>query len=85
MAKSHGLKVIALTDYDIVAGIDEAVTIGQEFRIRVLRRVELSAKEHNNFHILGYCYGPDKPVLLDKLVGKLTAGGLGAVKFYLVL
>lgn len=63
MAKEHGLEVIALTDHDTLAGTDEAAAVGQKLGIQVLRGVELSAKEHNNFHILGYCYDLDSPAL----------------------
>lgn len=63
MAKGHGLEVIALTDHDTVLGTDEAITAGEEIGIQVLRGVELSAKEHHNFHILGYCCDLSRPAL----------------------
>lgn len=65
MAKAHRLETIALTDHDTVSGTDEAVAMGWKLGIQVLRGVELSAREHNNFHILGYCYDPDAPALRD--------------------
>ena len=62
-AKDRGVEVLALTDHDTVDGIAEAASAGQELGIKVLPGVELSAREHSNFHILGYCYDPEHPAL----------------------
>lgn len=60
--KDRGLEVLALTDHDTVAGLDEAVRAGERLEMRVLRGVELSAKEYPNLHILGYGFaeGPSR-------------------------
>ena len=63
LAKDRGLEVLALTDHDTVDGVAEAVSAGQALGILVLPGVELSAREHSNFHILGYCYDPAHPAL----------------------
>ena len=54
LAKDQGIEVLALTDHDTIAGVDEAVSAGEALGLRVIRGVELSAKEHHGFHILGY-------------------------------
>ncbi len=54
LAKQKGLSVLAVTDHDTVAGLGEAQRAGDALGLRVIRGVELSAKEHHNFHILGY-------------------------------
>ena len=54
LAKDRGLSVLAVTDHDTIAGVDEAQRAGAALGLRVVRGVELSAAEHHNFHILGY-------------------------------
>lgn len=73
IAKERGLSLLAVTDHDTIAGVDEAMAAGQALGLRVLRGVELSAKEHHNFHILGYCFSPTAPSLAQ-LCEKLRAG-----------
>lgn len=58
LAKQRGLSVLAVTDHDTIAGVDEAQRAGDALGLRVIRGVELSAKEHHNFHILGYGFAP---------------------------
>lgn len=58
LAKECGLQLVALTDHDTVEGVGEAAAAGRELGIQVLQGVELSAREHTNFHILGYGYDP---------------------------
>lgn len=64
--KEKGLEALALTDHDTVAGLDEAVRAGERLGLRVLRGVELSAKEYPNLHILGYGFA-DVPSRLTEL------------------
>lgn len=54
-AQKADLKVIALTDHDIVDGIEEAITTGKDLGIRVIPGVEINTDygEHD-VHILGY-------------------------------
>lgn len=54
LAKKQGIEVLALTDHDTVDGLEEAVEAGKALGLRVLRGVELSAREYPNLHILGY-------------------------------
>lgn len=59
LAKARGLEAMALTDHDTVDGLDEAVQAGKQLGIRVVRGIELSAKEYDTFHILGYGFDAD--------------------------
>ena len=73
LAKQHGIQVLAVTDHDTIAGVDEAQKAGGAVGLCVLRGVELSAKEHPNFHILGYGFR-DGDTELSRLCEKLRAG-----------
>jgi len=63
LAKDSGLDVLALTDHDTVDGLAEAEKAGETVGLRVLRGVELGAKEHKNLHILGYNFSQEAPEL----------------------
>ena len=73
MAKEKGLQVLAVTDHDTIAGVNEARHAGKKLGLRVIRGVELSAREHHNFHILGYNF-QDGDTQLSRLCEKLRAG-----------
>lgn len=73
LAKDRGLSVLAVTDHDTIAGVDEAMGAGETLGLRVIRGVELSAKEHHNFHILGYGFETGNTELA-RLCEKLRAG-----------
>lgn len=64
LAHARGIEVLALTDHDTVDGLEEAVQAGAREGLTVLRGIELGAKEHRNFHILGYGFSPEDPDLL---------------------
>ena len=40
LAKARGLSVLAVTDHDTTAGVDEAVDVGQALGLRVIRGAE---------------------------------------------
>lgn len=73
LAKKRGLGVLAITDHDTIAGVDEGMAAGEALGIRVVRGVELSAREHHNFHILGYGFR-DGDTELARLCEKFRAG-----------
>lgn len=73
LAKERGLSVLAVTDHDTIAGVNEAMEAGKALGLRVIRGVELSAREHHNFHILGYCFSPAAPGL-SQLCERLREG-----------
>ena len=65
LAKRAGIQVLALTDHDTVDGLPEALRAGEALGVRVLRGIELSAREYPTFHILGYGFDPDAPALAE--------------------
>ena len=68
LAKERGLRAIALTDHDTVAGVTEAVRAGKELGVEVIPGVEISAQHPpGTMHILGYCISPSQPELLEAL------------------
>ena len=73
LAKQQGVQVLAVTDHDTISGVNEARRAGDALGLRVIRGVELSAKEHHNFHILGYGFR-DGDTELSGLCEKLRAG-----------
>lgn len=59
LAKSTGLRAVALTDHDTVAGVGEALAAGDEVGIEVVAGVEISAAcPSGSMHILGYYLSP---------------------------
>lgn len=53
-AKAAGLSAIALTDHDTMAGVAEAVGVGEQLGLRVVPGVELSAiDDDREVHLLG--------------------------------
>jgi len=73
LAKGRGVAVMALTDHDTLDGLDEAVRAGESLGLRVLRGVELGAREYRSLHILGYGFSPDAPGLRE-LCGQMKQG-----------
>jgi 3',5'-nucleoside bisphosphate phosphatase len=70
-AASRGVRFLALTDHDTVAGIPEARAAGDRFGIEVIAGVELSAAlgSGGEVHLLGYFVDIDDPALLEQLAG----------------
>lgn len=62
-AREAGVEVLALTDHDTIRGLDEAAQAGQALGLRVLRGIELGAKEDRNLHILGLGLNDHCPAL----------------------
>lgn len=73
LAQGRGLDVLAVTDHDTIAGTAAAIAAGKSLGLRVIRGVELSAREHHNFHILGYGF-QDGETELFRLCEKFRAG-----------
>ena len=65
LAKEHGIEALALTDHDTLDGLDEAVCAGEAAGLRILRGVELGAKEYRSLHILGYGFASNPPELRE--------------------
>jgi 3',5'-nucleoside bisphosphate phosphatase len=67
-AAEVGLKAMALTDHDTVAGVPEALAAGAEFGIEVIPGVEISAEMKDGCcHILGYFVDPNDRGLQELL------------------
>lgn len=73
LAKGQGLELLALTDHDTTDGIAEAVQSGEKLELRVIRGIELSAREYPTFHLLGYGIDPEAPAL-SVLCREMKAG-----------
>jgi predicted metal-dependent phosphoesterase TrpH len=55
LAQERGVDVIAITDHDVVAPLDDVIRYAEERGIRVLPAIELSTVEDNkSVHLLGY-------------------------------
>lgn len=73
LALDAGLKAIALTDHDTVAGVAEAIRCGREKGLPVIPGVELSCEytvrpgRKKEIHILGYNLDYTQPELCDTL------------------
>jgi predicted metal-dependent phosphoesterase TrpH len=68
MASAKGLRAIAVTDHDTVAGVVPAQGEGTVTGVEVLSGVEISAlREDGILHILGYLVNPHHRGLLDAL------------------
>lgn len=69
-AREAGLKTIALTDHDSVAGIAEAVAAGKEYGVEVIAGVELSLtyQKYSGIHLLGYYLDWENPRLNQALI-----------------
>lgn len=64
MAKSHGLRAIAIADHDTVGGVKEAQAEGSRLGLEVVSAVEVStAHLARGFHIVGYFIDVDDPAL----------------------
>ncbi len=70
-ARQSGVEVLALTDHDDVAGIEEARACAEELGLELLPGIELSVSEEGGarqMHILGLGIDPSVPVLLERVV-----------------
>ena len=74
-AAALGLKVLALTDHDTVAGVAEARQAGATLGVEVISGVELSVTlaDGQEVHLLGYFVDVDDPALLAGLAGYARA------------
>jgi predicted metal-dependent phosphoesterase TrpH len=63
-AAAAGLRAIALTDHDTLAGIPEALAAGEQYGVRVVGGCEFSAASPwGEMHVLGYFLPPESPQL----------------------
>lgn len=68
-AHKQGVTVLALTDHDTTAGLEEARLAAQPLGLRLVNGIELSAMHQNQcLHIIGLNIDPQHPVLVEGLV-----------------
>jgi predicted metal-dependent phosphoesterase TrpH len=91
-AAAAGVKLLALTDHDTVAGVSEALAAAEEHGITVVPAVEISTVDElgEDFHVLGYGidhtnaglaerlaeWRADRAARIDRMAGKLADLGL---------
>lgn len=67
-AAERGLDVVAVTDHDTTAGLEEAIAAGDELGVEVVPGVEFSAElEGTSVHVLCYWMDVEDPALQDEL------------------
>jgi predicted metal-dependent phosphoesterase TrpH len=68
-AAGLGLRTLALTDHDTLAGLEEARQAGRRVGVEVLGGVEISATRigGGSIHVLGYLFNEADPGLLGQL------------------
>lgn len=68
LAYEAGLRALAITDHDTVAGLEEALEAGRRLGVAVVPGVEISTvAAGKDIHVLGYYIRRDDPVLLERL------------------
>jgi 3',5'-nucleoside bisphosphate phosphatase len=70
-AAGAGVRLLALTDHDTVAGVEEALAAGERHGVRVVPAIELSAVDEpsgKDLHILGYRIDHTDGALGEQLV-----------------
>jgi predicted metal-dependent phosphoesterase TrpH len=73
-AAEKGVRVLALTDHDDVAGLDEAREIAQQHGMRFINGVEISVTwRRRTLHIVGLKINPEYPPLVNGLA-EIRAG-----------
>lgn len=78
-AARAGVKLLALSDHDTLAGVDEALRAGAEHGVAVVPAIEISAIDDGGergtpreLHILGYLVDHTDPVFATTLAGFLA-------------
>lgn len=74
LAKNCGLSVLAVTDHDTIAGVEEARQAGAELGLTVIRGVELSARNYPNCQSWATASGMGTPNWLSCASGFGRAG-----------
>jgi predicted metal-dependent phosphoesterase TrpH len=79
-AAASGLRVLALTDHDSAAGVDEALTAGLAYNLTVVPGIEFSTRHEYEkgfigIHLLGYFFDHHHPAV-EEAVEKVQAGRL---------
>jgi len=62
-----GVEMMSLTDHDCILGIEEARHKAEKYNILFVNGVEISTRDHDNLHFVGYNFDPKHPALLKLL------------------
>jgi predicted metal-dependent phosphoesterase TrpH len=71
-AAAAGVRLLALTDHDTVAGVEEALAAGREHAVELVPAIEVSAVQSGaaaDVHVLGYRIDHESPELGAALAG----------------
>ncbi|RXT14963.1 PHP domain-containing protein [Ammoniphilus sp. CFH 90114] len=67
-AKEKGLRALAITDHDTVAGIKEALEASERYGVEVVPGIEISTVDQGqDIHVLGYYINYQDPLFLSRL------------------
>ena len=72
-AKAAGVTLLALSDHDSVAGVEEAVTAADGIDVVAATEISTRHGEREDLHVLGYGIDPSSRELVDSLAGFRTA------------
>jgi len=69
LARTNGVRALAVTDHDHTGGIDEALVAGMQAGVEIIPGIELSVShaEFDDIHFLAYYFAWRHPALLDRL------------------
>ena len=95
-AFAAGVNCIAITDHDTIDGFAPTLEAAREHNLEVISGIELSSEiDGKDVHILGYCFDPKSPQLLEiitkaqderierikKMIAKLEKLGVNNIAF----
>jgi 3',5'-nucleoside bisphosphate phosphatase len=69
LARTNGVRTLAVTDHDHTGGIDEALVTGRQAGVEIIPGIELSVShaEFEDIHLLAYYFDWRNATLLDRL------------------
>lgn len=80
-AQQAGLKVLALTDHDTVAGLASLQIAAHHCDMTIINGIELSTRwKKHDIHILGLCVAPDNNVLTDLIMRQSQSRAIRALE-----
>ena len=65
--RALGVELLAVTDHDTVAGLDEAASACRDLGVRFVPGIEISAHSNSEIHILGYNIDYKNPVFREEI------------------
>jgi 3',5'-nucleoside bisphosphate phosphatase len=68
-AKAAGVTLLALSDHDSVAGVEEAMAAADGIDVVPATEISTRHEEREDLHVLGYGIDPSSPDLIDRLAG----------------